>query len=321
MPNPRLIRGKRRYFVSRHWRRESWPRSILAPPPAGTPLLPSAVEEYQTNQAVQMQVFAPSETAPGSQEQTEPFKVGPIVVRPHLLYRFLYGNGIQSAPGQPQDSIIQQFSPGILLDIGTHWTLDYTPTLSYYSSSNFRNTVNQDVQFEWGNGLSRLVLHRFAKLCFYDRSGGGNGRANRPANLFDRVERLVSFHRKLSTDLGLNQNFNYYRKCAKFDNPPQSLADSRAWSTMDWLNDQFWPRFNAGIGVGLGYNQQDNSPDSIYEQYQARINWLATDKVSFAVKRRPGGHAIFERWRERFDYSHFWRPRFNTSLLIKPESV
>jgi uncharacterized protein (PEP-CTERM system associated) len=49
------------------------------------------------------------------------------------------------------------------------------------------------------------------------------------------------------------------------------------------LNYQFWPRFNAGIGAGGGYTIQDGSPDSINEQYQARVNWRATDKISFQL--------------------------------------
>lgn len=52
---------------------------------------------------------------------------------------------------------------------------------------------------------------------------------------------------------------------------------------MDGLNDQFWSRFNAGIGVGVGYNQQQGSPDSIYEVYQVSVNWRITDKISFSA--------------------------------------
>jgi uncharacterized protein (PEP-CTERM system associated) len=52
---------------------------------------------------------------------------------------------------------------------------------------------------------------------------------------------------------------------------------------MDWLNYQFWPRLNVGLGAGFGYTIQDASPDSRYEQYQGRVNWRATDKVSFQL--------------------------------------
>ena len=52
---------------------------------------------------------------------------------------------------------------------------------------------------------------------------------------------------------------------------------------MNWFNYQFWPRLNAGLGAGFGYTIQDGSPDSINEQYQARVNWRATDKISFQL--------------------------------------
>jgi hypothetical protein len=81
----------------------------------------------------------------------------------------------------------------------------------------------------------------------------------------------------------LNQNFNYIGNGASSTNYLQNLANSKSWSTMDWLNYQFEPRFNAGLGAGFGYTIQDNSPDSIYEQYQARVKWRATDKISFQL--------------------------------------
>jgi uncharacterized protein (PEP-CTERM system associated) len=52
---------------------------------------------------------------------------------------------------------------------------------------------------------------------------------------------------------------------------------------MEWLNYEFWPRLNAGIGAGVGYTIQQGSPNSINEQYQGRVNWRATDKISFQL--------------------------------------
>ena len=52
---------------------------------------------------------------------------------------------------------------------------------------------------------------------------------------------------------------------------------------MEWLNYQFWPRFSAGLGTGGGYTIQPGSPDSVNEQYQAQVNWRATDKISFQL--------------------------------------
>jgi hypothetical protein len=87
----------------------------------------------------------------------------------------------------------------------------------------------------------------------------------------------------MSLDMGLSQNLDYVGNGESLTNQLENLANSKSWSTLEWLNYQFWPRFNAGLGAGFGYNQQDNSPDSIYEQYQGRVNWRATDKISFQL--------------------------------------
>jgi hypothetical protein len=40
---------------------------------------------------------------------------------------------------------------------------------------------------------------------------------------------------------------------------------------------------NAAVGVGGGYDNEDASPDMTFEQLQGRVNWRATDKISFQL--------------------------------------
>jgi hypothetical protein len=257
-------------------------QSILAPPPSPPPLVPSAVEEYQNNQAVQMQVFSPSATAP-PEEETQPFKYGPVVIRPHIFYQFLYGSGIVSAPGQSQNTILQQLSPGVLFDIGTHWTLDYTPTLNFYSSSGFQNTVDHSALLQWGSAFRDWFVSAsqgYTKTADPETETAGQTGQQTYSTALNAT---YQFNDKLSAVMGLNQNLNYVANGQSSTNLLLGLADSRTWSTMDWLYDQFWSRFNAGIGAGVGYNQQDGSPGSIYQQYQVSVNWRITDKVSFSA--------------------------------------
>src|SRR5579871_828809 len=75
---------------------------------------------------------------------------GPVTVRPHATYQFLYSTGVQSAPGQPQDSFIQTISPGVLFTLGSHLTLDYTPSLTYYSNSQLQDSLNHTAMLNWG---------------------------------------------------------------------------------------------------------------------------------------------------------------------------
>src|SRR5580693_1004498 len=75
----------------------------------------------------------------------------------------------------------------------------------------------------------------------------------------------------MSVDLGLNQYFL----------SPSGFQSSKEWSTLDWLNYEFWPRLTAGVGAGLGY--VNANPNMVFEQLQGRVGWRATDKISFQV--------------------------------------
>jgi len=258
-------------------------QQVLMPPPP-VPLLPAAVQDHLKDTSDQMQAFVPGQTTVPEESVPTLFQQGPVVVHPHLLYRFLYGNGLQSSPGQQQDSIIQVVSPGIGLDLGANWNLDYTPTLTYYSSGQFRNTVDQSVNLGWG-----AAYHDDWFLTGSQSYSSTSDPNVETAAQTDQQTYITTFganhslNDQLSLDLGLTQNFNVVGNSGVGTNFLQNLASSRSWSTMDWFNDQLRPRLSVGLGFGFGYNQQDGSPDSIYQQYQGRVNWRATDKISFQL--------------------------------------
>jgi len=256
-------------------------QNILTPPPSSGPLLPPAVLEYQTNQASQMQVFAPAETAPP--QPAHPFTLGPVAIHPHPLYQFLYGNGIESSPGETQNTIVQEFSPGVLFDIGPHWSLDYTPTLIFYSSSQFRNAVDESVLLSWGSAFRNWFVSGSQSYASTSEPFVEIGGQTEEDTYSTTLSASYKIGQKLSLDLGFNQNFDYFNTGQSPTNLLLGLANSRVWSTLDWLNYQFRPRLTAGLGIGFGYNQQQDSPDSIDEQYQAQLNWRATDKTSFQL--------------------------------------
>ena len=226
-----------------------------------------------------MQVFAPLETL----ALPLPLQWGPFSVHPHVDYQFSYGNGIQSSPGQQQNTIVQQLSPGVLFNLGDHWTLDYTPTLAFYSSSNLQNTVGHSVQLGWGTASGDWFFSGSQSFASTSDPNIVTAAQTDQQTYSTAFNAAYQFNSKMSVDMGLNQNFNYIGNGASSTNYLQGLANSKSWSTMDWLNYQFRPRLNVGIGAGVGYTRQDNSPDAMNEQYQARVNWRATDKISFQL--------------------------------------
>jgi hypothetical protein len=78
---------------------------------------------------------------------------------------------------------------------------------------------------------------------------------------------------KMSLDFDVDQSINL----------ASGYQDTYDWSGLVWLNYEFWPRLNVGIGGGGGYTKVSIGSDQPYEEINARVNWRATDKISFQL--------------------------------------
>jgi Putative beta-barrel porin 2 len=248
-------------------------QSVISQSPQYTPP-PSALLAAQNNE---MQVFNPEADFLDMLQNINTFQWGPVSFHPSLSYKFLYGTGIESSPGNQQASIVQSFSPSFLFLVGSHWTLHYTPTWTFYSSKRFENSLDHMASLSWGTTYNDWVL---GLSQHYSRSNDAlieTGAQTEQEKYTTAAQASYQFNTKMSMDLGVNQNFNFSSQARN----SASLTNSREWSTMDWLNYAFWARLNIGLGLGFGYINEDVGPDMIYEQYQGRVNWRATDKISF----------------------------------------
>jgi len=239
----------------------------LAPSPA--PAVPQTQNE-QANPGA-FQVFNPNGAAPDSLDQ--PFQYGRLIFRPHVLYRFLYGNGIQSAPGAPQKTVVQQFSPGILVNLGPDWVLDYTPTLIYYSSPEFANTVNQSVILRGGTEYQDWTLGLSQSYFSVSTPTVETGTQLRQDSYITALSASRELNSTVSLDLAVNQDFE----------ATEMLESTRDWSSLDWLNFKISPRMNFGLGAGGGYDSPDSGPGQVYEQAQGRYNWRVSDRFSLSA--------------------------------------
>jgi len=241
-------------------------QEVLVPPPTN-PETPAALQPLQTSE---MDVFVPAGAAPSPQE-TQPFRYKFLTLRPHPYYQALYGDGILVAPGQPVNTVIQEVAPGFLLDIGDHWNLDYTPTWTFYSNDRFKNTLDHAVKLTGGTTYEDWIFK--LSQSYTDSSSPDVETATQTSTktYSTAIDASYVINSKMSLDLNANQNFV----------SADQFQSYREWSTLDWLNYQFWPRLNVAVGVGLGYDDVDMSPDMLFERYQGRINWRVTDKIGF----------------------------------------
>ena len=60
--------------------------------------------------------------------------VGEFKLRPHLLASFVHADGLPVSGGTRVASDISTFAPGLLADLGPHWTFDYSASAHNYSA-------------------------------------------------------------------------------------------------------------------------------------------------------------------------------------------
>jgi hypothetical protein len=252
-------------------------QSVIAPPPSVS-VTPPALQSGPN----EMQIFSPVNPLSTFLDEAQPLQLGPVILRPHVYYQFTYGTGVQSSPGDPHDTITQSLSPGLLFVLTPRWTLDYTPTFTFYSDKNFQDNVGHSVTLsggttygDWSYGLSQNFTYSSSPEV---QTGAQTDQQTYSTSL----SASHWLNSKVSLDLGLSQNLNF----------PSGFQSSKQWSTMDWLNYEFWPRLTAGVGAGAGYI--DSSPNTVFEELQGRVNWRATDKISFGIS----GGAHFSQFTE-----------------------
>ncbi len=242
-------------------------QQVIVPSPS-YPVTPPAVQEIQADN--EMTVF---ENVPNGAQETQPFQFGIFNFRPHPFYRFLYGTGILSSTNQAESTAINQFSPGFLLEIGRHWTLDYTPTWTFYSNSRFHDSLDHAVTLTGGTAYEDWTLGLSQGFTLSSDPLVETATQTSQETYSTAINASCQINSKMSIDVGLGQNII----------SADQFNSSREWSTLDWLNYQFWPRLDAGVGVGLGYVNVQYGSDMLYEQLQCRVNWRATDKISFQI--------------------------------------
>jgi ribosome-binding factor A len=186
---------------------------------------------------------------------------------------------LQPVPGQHVNTLLNQVSPGIFANLGNQWSLDYTPTLRFYSDKRFQDGVDHAVSLvgratyqDWIFGFQQGYASSSQPLV-------ETGSQTDQENYTTALTAVYTMSSKMSLDFNANQNFRYVSQQFAF----QPLTDSKQWSTMEWLNYQFGTGLSAGIGAGFTYDNLQIGSDMTSEQFQGRVNWRPTPKLTFSL--------------------------------------
>lgn len=237
-------------------------QQVVAPLPSVS-VTPPAMQEAVPGE---MQVFSPE-----NPQTVFPDEGRTGVLRPHVFYQFTYGTGILSNTNQHNDTIVQSVAPGVLFVLSPRWTLDYTPTFTFYSEKNFKDNVGQSVALTGGAIYEEWVFGLSQKFNYSSSPEVQTGTQVSQDTYATALTASCPLNSKMSVDLGVDQDLNF----------PSDFQRSLEWSTTDWLNYELWPRLVIGVGAGAGY--VDTTPNTIFEQLQGRVKWRASDKTSFQI--------------------------------------
>lgn len=210
------------------------------------------------------------------------FRRGPVALRPHLEYRVLFGEGIEVAPGDARDSTIQSFSPGMLVEIGNYWRLDYTPTWTYYSNEEFRDTADHAVilsgrapHAHGSVGLTQSYTSSHAILA----ETGRQTHEEKHATLLDGTYRIG---RRTFVEASASRSVRSAN--AVSEAPEWATSDWEQWSAGSWLHYEFSPRISAAAGFSAGRADVGVGADMSFTQPQLKLAWKPGDKISLSAQ-------------------------------------
>jgi hypothetical protein len=228
---------------------------------------PSAVNKVATAESD----LAPAEAPPARPES--PFNWRGVTLRPHLDFTVMYGDGIQNRPGAREKTVTEVIAPGMLIELGRNWALDYTPRLTYYSSDAFKDTLGHNASLRGGVKYENWKFGLIQSYSLTEDPLIETGTQTEQEVFGTHLTASHPLGSKMLLELGVHQYFRF----------AEGLNDSRSWSTLNWLNYQFAPKLSVAAGVGGGYDRVSPGPDMTFEQIQSRLNWRIAQKLNLAV--------------------------------------
>jgi hypothetical protein len=212
----------------------------------------------------------PMRVAPTTLPDSTLFQAGPVALRSHLTYRYLHATGIPSAPGQDLSTVIHDITPEFLLDVGTRWMIDYTPTWRFYSNRAFNDTVNHSARFAGGASYENWTFSVTQSFSLSSSSLIETGRQTKEEDASTNLGATWQIISRLALELTGAQQLRYV----------WAQPDAFEWSTLDWLHYQAAPGVDTAIGLGYGYVDVTEGPDMTFGRYLGRIGWKVTDLIS-----------------------------------------
>lgn len=215
-------------------------------------------------------VSVPPLQAPASGPNTRPLAAGPFRFHPHFGYQIVSGDGILRNTNAPASTVLHTIVPGLFVEMGPNWNLDFSAGINRYSNADFNN--NEAYYLALRGHIPRekwLFDFGYAGSVTEQPQIETGEQISQSAHLVN-ASGIYNYQTKLSVELTGTMDTRL----------TEGFSDYWTWSTLDWVNYQLTPRTTVGAGIGAGYSFVDPGPDSTFEQLQARAIWTPGSKFT-----------------------------------------
>ncbi len=201
------------------------------------------------------------------------FRLGPVRVHPHPLYRFMYSDGLQTRPGHPQSSYITRAAAGVGFVSG-QWTVDYTPVWVHYTNQDFRSTWDHFVsakaavtRADWSATFSEIFSSTKDPLVETARQTGIRVSTT-------TIGATLELGNRLSFESTVSQNLNFI----------QGLPDWYQWDVMEAVHYRVLASLDTSVGVTTGYLAMYKSADTAFVRPHLQLSWNPSQKLSVMLR-------------------------------------
>ncbi|MCX6953256.1 MAG: hypothetical protein NTV51_13975 [Verrucomicrobia bacterium] len=201
------------------------------------------------------------------------FSYGNVSLHPRLAARWAYATGLPTATGADVSSTTSTYSVGLRVDAGEHWALDYTPVWTLYSAREMNDSVDHAVTLSGAGTIGEWAVQVAGNYGASSSILFETGRQTKQTNFGTQVQASRSFFNKLG-----------FQTVESMSNRTgDGVPGARTWSTMNSLIAGFSKKFQAGVGLGAGYDALAGRPDTSSYSYMGRANWILTNKLKLTL--------------------------------------
>lgn len=228
----------------------------------------TTVEQASTNWVGS--AAAPPLQAPATGPNTRPLEAGPFRFHPHLGYQVVYGDGILRSAGAPSTTVLHTVVPGVFVEMGKYWNLDFAAGINRYSNADFNNNESYYLALRGHIPREKWLLDFGYAGSVTEQPQIETGQQIAQSAHLLTASGIYNYQTKLSVELTGTMDSRL----------TDGFSDYWSWSTLDWVNYQLTSKTTVGVGAGAGYNMVDPGPDSTFEQLQARAIWTPGTKLT-----------------------------------------